>query len=892
MNLSDLIRYGLPPRIIDIWRQRQGDRLLPVQNRAIHHGLLAEAGSAGRHGNMIISAPTSSGKSFCAELAAVSALTARRKAVLLCPMKSLAEEKYRLFRETYGPVGIRCLIATGDHPENDEAFARGDYQLAVAINEKMDLLLTHRLDMLRNVGLVVVDEIQMIAEPGRGAVLERMLTKILASGYNPSLLALSAVLAERSIQPLADWLEAVLVEETIRPRDLIRGVAAEGQFCFRSYNLGHEGTEPFEAFAPQDDSSFASFVKRIQSEAGAILVFLKSRADAVRLALEIAASVNWPSAKQAIAQLADEEPSSLLCSLTRTLGRGVAFHSSDLSIMQRQAVEQAFINGEVKVLCSTTTLALGVNLPADTVYLETVKYAGGNYGHHPELVPISRAEFNNMTGRAGRFGFGSDRPGRAIVMADSTFDKEVLWDAYIRSVPPRPIESARDSLPLEDWLLHLIVCGLASDRTAAAELMQRTLAGKLGCEIASDSLQEAIRGLLGHRLAVERESSAGALAATPCGEAVARSGLSVREAVHYLDLIDRESPEMLFGWTCLALSSERWPLPPSILSWYEQANNLPVKQLYQRFDYSVEEATCLLPENHRREPLSYRRAAGLKSALLLDQWCRLVPVAKLEERFRLHLGQIQSLGETAAHLVSALAALIRSTDHDSPSAALLTGHAFSLRHGLPVSFKRMHRHFGSLLNRSDFCSLHKAGVEELENLDGLSREEILKIIVDENKANKINELLHNLKEEVDMQSATLDDRLKVGGQPRLVEIDGRFESDRYLVRIDGFPVRLTGKSFKYLTKLAWSRLKGDSGWVYKEDIEVGFNQARYLYRMKNEINAGISTNWPVVENNRLGYYRLDISPESIRFNVANLKDHPDYELRSIFEGQGETGAVN
>ena len=48
----------------------------------------------------------------------------------------------------------------------------------------------------------------------------------------------------------------------------------------------------------------------------------------------------------------------------------------------------------------------------------------------------------------------------------------------------------------------------------------------------------------------------------------------------------------------------------------------------------------------------------------------------------------------------------------------------------------------------------------------------------------------------------------------------------------------------------------------------------------------------MVENNRLGYYRLDLSPESIRFNIDNLKDHPDYELRSIFEPRGEAGAVN
>jgi hypothetical protein len=224
--------------------------------------------------------------------------------------------------------------------------------------------------------------------------------------------------------------------------------------------------------------------------------------------------------------------------------------------------------------------------------------------------------------------------------------------------------------------------------------------------------------------------------------------------------------------------------------------------------------------------------------------------------------------------------------------ALLARHAFSLRQGLPISFRLMHRHVGTVLNRSDFSALNQAGVESLEDLADLSPEELEKIIVNTLKANTVNGILHNLKEEVDMRAATLDDRIKMGGQPRLVEIDGRFEADRYLVRIDGFPVRLTGKSFKYLTKLAWSRLKGDSGWIYKEDIEVGFNQARYLYRMKNEINAGIRMDWPVVENNRLGYYRLDISPESIRFNVANLKDHPDYELRSIFEAQGGAGAVN
>ena len=118
-------------------------------------------------------------------------------------------------------------------------------------------------------------------------------------------------------------------------------------------------------------------------------------------------------------------------------------------------------------------------------------------------------------------------------------------------------------------------------------------------------------------------------------------------------------------------------------------------------------------------------------------------------------------------------------------------------------------------------------------------------------------------------------------EPELIEVDGSFDRERYLVKIDGFPVRLTGKSFKYFTKLAWSRLNHGSGWVYKEDIEIGFNQARYLYRMKNEIKAGLKSCWPVVENNRLGYYRLRISPDKIKINVENLMDFPDIEVQGL-----------
>ncbi|MFZ5981576.1 MAG: DEAD/DEAH box helicase [Candidatus Zixiibacteriota bacterium] len=888
MRLSDLEKEGIPRRVIDIWRARQGESLLPVQKLAVRKGLLKDREKTGRPPNMIISAPTSSGKSFCAELAAVRALTARRKAVLLFPLKSLAEENHRRLKETFAPLGVRCLIATGDHPENDARFLSGNYQLAVAIYEKLDLLLALNLDALKNIGTVVIDEFQMIAEPGRGAVLERLVTRILASTYNPSLVALSAVLGGRGAEKLAAWINAELVEETARPVDLIRGVAVEGSYRFRSYNSGEDGDEPFR-FAETEsgddpaDSRLNGFIEQVKADDGSTLVFMKSRRDTVSLAFRLAAAVSWPPATAALEGLDDEEPSFLIRSLRQALGRGVAFHNSDLSPQQRKIVEKAFIDKEVKALFSTTTLAMGVNLPADTVYLETVKYMGGTYDGRPSLVPISRIEFDNMTGRAGRLGWKSDRPARAIVMAESDFDRDILWENYIAPHEPEPVESVFETLPPEDWLLHFIVCGLVRNRDDLERVLARTL-WRDGAR-KPFAFEPALERLTADRLVM---STDGAFAATPRGRAVVAAGLSTAEAEHYGQKLAHGYPETVLGWTALALSAPSWVLPPGLLTFAEHADSAPLKMLYRDYDYALAEAACLLPENHRREPLSYRQAAALKALLLLQQWAGLVPTRRLEETFQVHLGQIMALGETAAHLVTALAVLLEACDHDSRPAALLRGHAFSLRHGLPAEFLPMHRSLGEILNRADFSELHRAGVTGLFELARKSPEERAALIKNESKWKFINNKIKSFDEEVDMQLATSSSRPQVFAGPELVEIDGSFERERYLVRINGFPVRLTGKSFKYFTKLAWSRLNMDSGWIYKEDIEVGFNQARYLYRMKNEISSGLNFAWPVIENNRLGYYRLNLSPGKIKINRENLKTHPDYEIRQLVQENGSS----
>ncbi len=902
MKVGDLEKYGIPSRVIKRWRIRQGEYLLPVQQTAVHKKLLGNSGEwqKRKEHNMIISAPTSSGKSFCAEMSAIQSLALRRKVVMLFPLKSLIEEKYRLFDETYAPLGFKTLILTGDHAENDKLFHSGNYHIALCIYEKFDSFLTSSLDILKNIGLIVVDEIQTIAESGRGAVLEQLLTKIKSSIYAPSILGLSAVIGDDSSSAgkLASWLDASVVEERIRPVELIRGVAAEGTYRFRSFNSHIDGEEPFEA-ADVSDDPFELFVRQVKSGFGSTLVFLNSRIGTVNAALKLAYMVDWKEATEAIEKLSSEEPSFLIRSLKQALSHGVAFHNADLTQKQRMIVEQAFINKEIRAIFSTTTLAMGVNLPADTVYLETLKYASGKYGDKPSLVPVSRAEFDNMTGRAGRFqAGGSQSAGKAIVLAQSEFDRDILWSSYISGEQSEEFESAFYSRPVEDWLLNMVASGLITSRNNkdAEALFAKTFCGQLGSGLLNDF--PALFDQLVMLGMVTEDSATSLLTVTPFGRAAAKYNLSVSEATYYRYVINENIPNSPFGWLSLVLSGAGWSLPPSILSRHEQLSGTPLRMFCQEYDSFTDEAVLLLGENYRYKPLSYRQAASLKAVLLLEQWRQLVPVQTLEERFQMHLGQIMSLGETAGHLLLSVSELMQSEERDMPLKKGLSDLSFSVRFGLPAEFRAVYENFGDLLCRSDFTVLKNAGVISLDDFCSMEESVQKLFIIGKDKLMKINEKIELIKEEVQMDSRTnsvaandIGMMSMMFSEPEMIEIDGSYEGERYLIKINGFPVRLTGKSFKYFVKLAWSRLYGESGWIYKDEIENGFNQARYLYRMKNEVGRGLSFDWSIFENNRLGYYRLNIDPSKIKINMENIKNHPDYEVRMLVES-GRMSSLN
>ncbi len=117
--------------------------------------------------------------------------------------------------------------------------------------------------------------------------------------------------------------------------------------------------------------------------------------------------------------------------------------------------------------------------------------------------------------------------------------------------------------------------------------------------------------------------------------------------------------------------------------------------------------------------------------------------------------------------------------------------------------------------------------------------------------------------------------------PNTIYLDGsELTTGRYQVTIDKVPVPLRPKSFKLFTLLCWYR-RQDSGWVYNLDIEPWDNAARYLFRLRSEIQPVIGWLWPVYENNHSGYYRLLAQPQSVSFCLDNLKVFPDSAVSSL-----------
>lgn len=188
--------------------------LRPGQVKAIKAGLF-------KGKNLLVCTPTASGKTLIAEMAFLEAFN-HGKTVYVVPLKALANEKYKDFKDLY--PDFKIAISTGDLDSDDRYLSI--YDLIITTSEKLDSLIRHKANWLKQVKLLIVDEIHLLNDPARGPTLEFVITLMRHLIKNLQIIALSATIGNP--EELASWLNAELVIDNWRPVKLYQGVYYDG----------------------------------------------------------------------------------------------------------------------------------------------------------------------------------------------------------------------------------------------------------------------------------------------------------------------------------------------------------------------------------------------------------------------------------------------------------------------------------------------------------------------------------------------------------------------------------------------------------------------------------------------------------------------------------------
>jgi helicase len=574
----------------------------------------------------------------------------------LTPLRALAEEKFQTFTTRYSTYGVKVVVATRDHREFDHDIEHGNFHLAVLVYEKLSQLLVRQPHLLRTVALVVIDELQMLGDPDRGPGLELSLTKLLGSTPRPQLLGLSAVL--REAQQVADWLEADLLFQDERPVELYRGVLLGDRFRYRTYNTGEEGEERLAAVdADEPQHMLFANVRHLVKNDEQVLVFLKGKRDTVHCALTLAESLVLPPAQDALAALEPLEETALKTQLQTAFRGSVAFHHADLTPAERHVVETYYRNGSLRVIACTTTLAFGVNLPASTVFLEAVKWDTDPRTGAAIEVPLAWAEYENISGRAGRLGF-REAFGRSILIATNQFQADLLWRAYVMGEQEQ-FTPAPGQTGFIDRVLNVIASKLCTSKEELQAFFMLTYLGfqqrgKNGG--VSIEVEKALEALVRGQLVTISED--GRIEATTLGEVAARKGIRAVTAVKLARFFDsargREVPELeLFYLLHFTEDGKRLYLPLSNAEHRSRVYENKLNEWAQENGRTTgEDLSHVL--NARMLPTA-QEVRSAKLALLLLGWIKGEHLSGLETQYQCYAGTIKTQTEEVSWLADAAA---------------------------------------------------------------------------------------------------------------------------------------------------------------------------------------------------------------------------------------------
>ena len=419
---------------------------------------LEAIGHLSRDRSVLVAAPTGSGKTVIAEYALELARSRGKKFFYTAPLKALSNQKFRDLLAVYPPEDVGLL--TGDNSINGEA------PIVVMTTEVLRNMLYEESRTLDSLGVVVLDEVHYLHDPQRGPVWEEI---VILLPRRVKLVGLSATVS--NAPELAAWMHSLRedVEVVIsreRPvklknnyfvggslvdlysKDLYRVIDGELEKLKKVRSTpptrgrgGRQRGRPTD-LRPVRSDVIEGLSKRDMLPA---IYFLFSRAacrDSVDRWLDEGRSLVSKEESEKIIEFVDEkvrmiDEADLEClgysSFRKAISWGVAAHHAGVLPLFKEAVEELFSHGLIKVVFATETLSLGINMPARTVVIESLTKWNGE--KHRPLTP---GEYKQLTGRAGRRGI--DEVGYAVVLHQRYFNPENIRSLVSRE--PNPVVSS------------------------------------------------------------------------------------------------------------------------------------------------------------------------------------------------------------------------------------------------------------------------------------------------------------------------------------------------------------------------------------------------------------------------------------------------------------------
>jgi ATP-dependent RNA helicase HelY len=403
-----------------------------------------------RGDHVVVAVPTGSGKTIVAEYGIELARNEGRRAFYTAPIKALSNQKYRDLVDIHGEDSVGLL--TGDNSIN------GDAPIVVMTTEVLRNMIYGRSRLLHDLGLVVLDEVHFLQDSYRGPVWEEVMIHL---PQHVRLVCLSATVS--NVEELSDWISTVrgptvAVVERRRPvrldneylvadrthdrlrllpvfvgghvnRDAVQldqsGVRHSGRRDGRRGPRDSDRTSGRTSLAIPGRVETVELLERRRLLPAIFFIFSRAQCDAAATAcVEAGLNLTTVPERAAIRAIAEsrlgglDEADLLVLGYARFLAQlecGIAAHHAGMVPPMKEVVEACFVEGLVKVVFATETLAVGINMPARTVVIEKLTKFTGE--HHERLTP---GEYTQLTGRAGRRGI--DDLGTAVV----------LWSPWIR----------------------------------------------------------------------------------------------------------------------------------------------------------------------------------------------------------------------------------------------------------------------------------------------------------------------------------------------------------------------------------------------------------------------------------------------------------------------------